>query len=167
MVTFFWLFGSNVQGANPGLELNPGAPSSTIHYHAEELGNAQMAARIVEAEFGLPNEHLSPVQGYEPGQFDALRDHLNSADSRFVVIDEHYPHNPFVLSPSHLWPRSLLFLQVLETGQVVPMGYASVPESVPPGHTRDFWETVQEAAKTSQEKLVTEFRIQRLVAPQL
>ncbi|TKY87963.1 hypothetical protein EX895_003059 [Sporisorium graminicola] len=160
-----WMFSFHVLAANLGRGHQPGASSSSIHHTAVEQGNAETAAGIVESIYKLPQGHLKPVRGYEPGQYDAWRDHVNSPDSRFVVLETHRPNDPLVLSPFFRWQRSLLFLQVLSTGEVVPMGHAVVPEGIPPGHMKDFLETIQEAATTSQHEFVNKFGVERLVAP--
>ncbi|CBQ70093.1 conserved hypothetical Ustilaginaceae_specific protein [Sporisorium reilianum SRZ2] len=165
VLTFSWLSGFNVDAANPGLGINPGAPSSTIHHSMVEQGKAEMAADIVERLFDLPAGHLHPVHGYDPAQIDAWLDHIGSPYSRYAVLKTHRPANPLVLAPRGPWPRTLLFLQVLETGEVVPMGHAVVSEGVPPGQKKDFLQTILEAATTTRQELISKYQIQRFVAP--
>ncbi|CDS81912.1 uncharacterized protein SPSC_00094 [Sporisorium scitamineum] len=160
-VVLFWVFCLNSDAAFPGLPVNPGAPAVTIHYNLEQQGYAQTAAGTVETKFGLPRGYLQQVYGYDPDQLDAWRHHINSQSSRFIVVNEVFPDTPLVLSPSN---RSLLFLQVLDSGDVVPMGYAVLPVGVPPGHTKDLFQTIQEAATMSRRQLVTEYKLRRLTA---
>lgn len=145
-----------------------------LQFHITETSRAQNAVRFTEHIFSLPAGHLSPVFGYQPDQHEAIFRHLRQQDSRYVLLTKHKRLWRFVISP---WTvqrtgetslrRGVLFLQVWHTGEVMPMGYADVKEGVPEGHQRQFWETLQRAARTSQKELKRQFGVERLIVPVL
>ena len=156
--------------ANPGLVHGPFFRGIDLEFHISETSKAQSAATFAEAIFNLPHGHLSPV--YEQTQHQALVDHIRSPNSRFVVLRTYRNQFTFVVSPwlvrrhgEVLWSRTMLLLQVWHVGMVTPLGYAVVKDGVPHGHRKEFWETLQRAARTPQPELMDRFGIRSIVTP--
>ncbi|SPO29922.1 related to conserved hypothetical Ustilaginaceae_specific protein [Ustilago trichophora] len=163
---------SLTSAARPGLVRGTWFRGTDLHLDMAATSQAHSAADLTERTFSLPPYHLSPVYGYADDQFQALTDHIRSHSSRYIVLRQSRSPWTFVLSPwtvrrpgSQVWDRSLLFLQVWSGGVVTPIGYAVVKDGIPEGHSREFWETLGRAARTTQEELMRRFEIQRIVTP--
>lgn len=161
-----------VEGANAGLERNPASPASTIYFNLLEQAKAQEAAGYVESVFALPEGHLSPVYGFDEFMHGPVVAHLSSPNTRFVVLNKRSKYGPVAFAPWMIqrsaeepWLRSVLFLQVIPTGTIVPMGYAVVQDGIPPLHKKDFWETIQRAATMLQPDFKRRFAISYIMTP--
>lgn len=164
---------SLTNAARPGLVRDTWFQGTDLHLDMAATSQAHTAADFTERIFSLPPYHLSPVYGYADDQFQALAAHIRSPSSRYIVMRRDRGPCTFVLSPWNVrrrpglqvWDRSLLFLQVWSGGVVTPIGYAVVKDGIPEGHSREFWETLERAAQTTQEELMRRFEIQRIVTP--
>ncbi|KIS66312.1 uncharacterized protein UMAG_05312 [Mycosarcoma maydis] len=161
-----------VRSASTNLDPYPGAPAANIHFHVIQQSKAESAASIAERILSLPPGYLRPVYGYEEIQRQALLHHIQVPDSRFAVFGRNSGEGWFVASPwvirrseQEPWTRCLAFLAVMRSGEAIPLGYATVREGVPPGHTEDLWTTVRRAALTTQQDMLTTFGLRTLVTP--
>lgn len=165
-------FAKHVLAANPGLEDGSWFRGTDLHFHISETSKAEGAAALAERIFGLPAHHLHPVYGYADNHHQAVVEHIVSPRSRYVVLPKYGNRWNFVLSP---WlarqpgnlreERGVLFLQVWEGGEVTPLGYAVVRGGTPPGHQREFWDTLRLAASTTQAELRRSFNLQHIITP--
>lgn len=147
-------------------------PGTDLEFHMAETSKASSAAGIAEHVFSLPSSHLSPIYGYEEGQHQAVINHIENPASRYVVLKKYRRGWTFVISP---WvvrrgpnaptQKGVLFLQAYPGGVLSPIGYAEVKEGIPEGHSRDFWDTINRAARTTREELLRRFEIDRIVTP--
>lgn len=147
-------------------------PGTDLEFHMGETSKARSAASIVKHIFSLPSSHLSPIYGYDEGQHQAVVNHIENPASRYVVLIKYRRDWTFVISP---WvvrrgpdaptQKCVLFLQAYPGGVLTPVGYADVKEGVPEGHSRDFWDTLNRAARTTREELLRRFEIDRIVTP--
>ncbi|SPO29257.1 related to conserved hypothetical Ustilaginaceae_specific protein [Ustilago trichophora] len=176
LVPLFLLYSSVAiflaQAARPGLVGGTFFRGTDLHLAMTATSQAHAAADFTERLFSLPPYHLSPVYGYADDQFQALTRHIRSPDSRYIVLRRNSSPWTFVLSPwtvrrpgSQVWDKSLLFLQVWRGGVITPLGYAVVKDGIPEGHSREFWETLGRAARTTQAELYRRFEIHRIVTP--
>lgn len=157
---------------NPAPDQGTFSRGTDLNFHMMETSKAHSAARAVENIFSLPSGHLSPIYGYDESQLHAVMSHIENPASRYVVLwrmnsDWRFIVSPLVVSrrPDAPAEKGILFLQAWRGGILSPSGYAVVTDGVPERHSREFWDTLNRAARTTREELLRRFEIDRLIAP--
>lgn len=167
-----WTLNCTVRASEFVLPLEPEHPLPDVQAHISEQAKAEQAAELAEKIFALPGGHLRLVYGYGDNLHDAVALQFQYSGSRFAVYEREGAGDWFAISswtirgePEAPWLKSILFLDVRRTGEVYPLGHATVKDGVPPGHTEDLWKTIQRAATTSQTDLINKFGVTHLLTP--
>ncbi|KAJ9476087.1 Fungal cellulose binding domain protein [Pseudozyma hubeiensis] len=167
-----WTLTCSAQASEFVLPFEPEHPLPDLQAHINEQAKAEEAAELAEKIFALPRGHLRPVYGYRDNLHDAIAMQFQYPGSRFAVYEREGAGDWFAISPWTIrvepgapWLKSILFLDVRRTGEVYPLGHATVKDGVAPGHTENLWKTIQRAARTSQRDLINKFGVTHLLTP--